>query len=79
MARKYTLGQNVRIDVDDTQAGYPPYKSFLTYHGKTGVVTAVPDRAGADADDPQVYEVRLNMSGNVILTVPEDVLVATER
>jgi ribosomal protein L21E len=76
MAKKYTVGQKVLVHVGEDQADYPPYKSFLPYHGKTGVVTATP---GADSDDPQVYEIRLNMSGNVILTVPQDVLVATER
>ena len=79
MARNYAIGQKVLVHVDDKLAGYPPYSSFLPYHGKTGVVTAVSDMAGADDDDPQVYEVRLNMSGNVILTVPQDVLTATER
>ena len=76
MAKKYTVGEKVLVYVGEDQADYPPYKSFLPYHGKTGVVTAIP---GSGSEAPRAYEVRLNMGGNVILTVPQDVLVATER
>ena len=79
MAGKYTVGQRVSIGIEQKLAENPRYASFLSHHGKTGTVTAVRDMAGKDAGEPQTYEVRLDMSGNVILTVPHDALVAAGR
>jgi len=76
MERKYKIGQRVRVNIDRKQAENTRYTPFLSYHGKRGTVVALSGTKDEGLGESQIYEVRLDMSGNVILTAPKDVLVA---
>ena len=76
MDRKYKIGQRVRVSIDRKQAEDIRYTQYLSHHGKTGTVVALSDTKDWGFGESQIYEVRLDMGGTVILTAPKDVLVA---
>ena len=75
MRRKFRVGQRVGVNVKKL-INNPHHTSFLSHHGSLGTVTALHDVEGKGAGELQVYEVRLDTSGNITLVVPEDALVA---
>ncbi len=79
MAPKYSIGQRVRVELGSDPNAHPRYSSLQSYHGKRGTIVARRE-AGEGADDQVcIYEVRLRMHGNVVLTLGEDALVAARR
>lgn len=83
MAAKYAIGQRVRVDLGKAPNASPRYTSLVNYQGKRGTVVA---RRPEDATEGEeagkesyLYEVRLKMPGNVVLTLGEDALVAVRR
>ena len=76
MEKKYKIGQRVRVNIDKEQSENTRYAPFLSYHGKLGTVVALSGTKDEGIRESQIYEVRLDLSGNTILTAPKDVLVA---
>ena len=83
MAAKYAIGQRVRVELGNEPHAHARYGSLQSYQGKRGTVVARREDAGQAGSESSgqdyVYEVRLKMHGNVILTLAEDVLVAARR
>ena len=83
MAAKYAIGQRVRVELGREPQAHPRFGSLQSYQGKRGTVVARREGEGRAEDESAsqdyVYEVRLKMHGNVVLTLSEDVLVAVRR
>ncbi len=83
MAAKYAIGQRVRVELGKEPHAHPRYGSLQSYQGKRGTVVARREgegqAEGESSGQDYVYEVRLRMHGNVILTLTEDVLIAVRR
>ena len=85
MAAKYAIGQRVRVELGKEPHLHPRYASLQPYQGKRGTIVARREGASPDGDDAggpgesYLYEVRLRMHGNVILTLGENALVAVRR